>query len=152
MRGIVQRVASASVTVDGEVIGAIDRGILLLLGIGHNDTVDDAAALGGKITRLRIFPDDRGVPQVSLLDVGGSVLVISQFTIMGNTRKGNRPSFTEAAPAELAEGLYDRFVGILTELLGAERVATGQFGADMKVTLTNDGPYTIVLDTAATAP
>lgn len=147
MKAVLQRVSRASVTVDGETTGSIDRGVLVLLGVGRNDTVSEAEALAGKISRLRIFPDDEGVPNVSLLDAGGSALVVSQFTVMGNARKGNRPSFTDAAWPEPAEELYDQVVLLLADILGSDRVATGRFGANMQVELVNDGPYTIILDT-----
>ncbi|MGH3004241.1 MAG: D-aminoacyl-tRNA deacylase [Gaiellaceae bacterium] len=141
MRAVVQRVARASAT-PGEEIGA---GLCILLGVGAEDDEGDADRLAAKVARLRIFPDDAGRFDRSLLDTGGAALVVSQFTLLADTRKGNRPSFAGAAPPERAEPLYERFAGALRSL-GVE-VATGVFGARMQVELVNDGPVTIVLDT-----
>ena len=141
---MVQRVSSASVRVDGEVVGAIGRGLLVLLGVGHDDTSDNATRLAAKIARLRIFPDEAGRFDRSLLDVGGDALVVSQFTLLADTRKGNRPSFTDAARPEQAEPLVEAFAEAL-RAAGA-RVETGVFGAYMEVELVNDGPVTIVLE------
>jgi D-aminoacyl-tRNA deacylase len=144
MRAVVQRVSSASVRVDGEVVGASGRGLLVLVGIGHQDTFETAVRLAGKVARLRVFENDQGRFDRSLLDVGGEALVVSQFTLIADTAKGNRPSFSHAAPPEEAEPLVERFC----EALRAEGVAvqSGVFGARMRVALVNDGPVTIVLD------
>lgn len=147
MRVLLQRVTHASVVVDGEPIGAIERGYLLLLGITHADTREHADKLAKKIAHLRIFPNDAGKFDRSLLDVGGGALVVSQFTLFADASKGNRPSFIDAARPDLASPLCDYFVKALQQL-GVARVATGRFAADMQVTLCNDGPVTIWLDTA----
>ena len=144
MRAVVQRVSSARVVVDGEVVGEVGRGLCVLLGVSRTDGEEDAERLAGRIARLRIFENEEGRFDRSLLDVGGQALVVSQFTLIADTAKGNRPSFTEAAPPEQAEPLYERFCAALKEL-GVE-VATGRFGARMAVELANDGPVTIVLD------
>jgi D-tyrosyl-tRNA(Tyr) deacylase len=145
MRAVVQRVTEASVTVDGEVIGAIERGLLVLLGVATDDTIDDARQLADKIAQLRIFEDDAGKMNLSLLEVHGAMLVVSQFTLLGDCRKGRRPSFIAAAPPELAERLYETFVAAVATQ--GVRVATGRFRANMQVALVNDGPVTLVLDT-----
>lgn len=144
MRAVVQRVASASVRVAGETVGSCGRGLLVLVAAGHDDGPKQAAALAGKIARLRIFPDDQGRFDRAVTDIGGSVLVVSQFTLLADTRKGNRPSFTAAASPDLAEPLVDRVVTTLREL--GVSVSTGRFGAAMEVELVNDGPVTIILD------
>ena len=146
MRAVVQRVSQASVTVDEQVVGAIGRGFLVLLGVTHDDGEAEAAWLVRKIAGLRIFEDEEGKFNRAPADVDGAVLVVSQFTLYGDARKGRRPSFTEAARPEQAEPLCDRFV----ELLRAEGIAveTGIFGAMMAVSLVNDGPVTLLLDTA----
>jgi D-aminoacyl-tRNA deacylase len=144
LKAVVQRVAEARVTVDGEVIGEIGRGLVVLLGVAREDTEAEAERLAGKVARLRIFEDEQGKFDRSVLDVGGQALVVSQFTLIADTRKGNRPSFTEAAPPEEAETLYERFCAALLAL-GVE-VDTGIFGARMHVALVNDGPVTITLD------
>ena len=144
MRAVVQRVSSASVHVDGDAVGAIGRGLLVLLGVRHDDTSENATRLAAKIARLRIFPDERGRFDRSLLDVGGDALVVSQFTLLADTRKGNRPSFTAAAKPEVAEPLIESFCDALREL--GLHVETGVFGARMEVELVNDGPVTIVVD------
>ncbi|MCB0247352.1 MAG: D-tyrosyl-tRNA(Tyr) deacylase [Anaerolineae bacterium] len=146
MRAVVQRVSEASVTVDGRTVGAIGRGFLVLLGVTHVDGEAEAVWLARKIAGLRIFEDEAGKFNRSLADVDGAVLVVSQFTLYGDARKGRRPSFTEAARPEHAEPLCDLFV----DLLRAEGVAveTGIFGAMMAVHLVNDGPVTLLLDTA----
>ena len=144
MRAVVQRVSRASVTVDGEVVGACGRGLLALVGVGHGDTPDTAVRLAGKVARLRIFENDQGRFNRSLLDVAGEALVVSQFTLLADTGKGNRPSFTGAAPPEVAEPLVAVVVDELRSL--GVTVATGRFGARMAVELVNDGPVTIVLD------
>ena len=145
MKVVLQRVSSASVTVEGAVVGAIAHGVLLLLGVGPEDTEEQGAWLANKIVGLRIFPDDEGKMNRSILDTGGNALVVSQFTLHARTRKGTRPSFDRAARPEVAIPLYDQFVAELAEGLGRP-VATGEFGAMMKVALVNDGPVTILLD------
>lgn len=145
MRILLQRVSHATVVVDGETIGAIDRGYLLLVGIGKDDTQDTVNKLAKKVVNLRLFPNDEGKFDKSLLDVGGGALVVSQFTLFGDARKGNRPSFIEAAPPELASPLCDTFAAALRGL-GVPRVEAGRFGADMQVSLCNDGPVTLWLD------
>ena len=142
MRAVVQRVSSASVSVAGEVVGAIDAGLLVLLGVAAGDGEDEAVRLAGKLAKLRIFERD-GKFDLSLLDTGGGALVVSQFTLLADTRKGNRPSFTEAAPPGEAEPLYERFCAALRDL--GVPVETGRFGARMEVELVNDGPVTVVL-------
>ena len=144
MRAVVQRVSRASVRVDGETVGACGRGLLVLLGAGREDTSETAARWAAKIARLRIFPDDAGRFDRSLLDTGGEALVVSQFTLLADTRKGNRPSFTGAAPPERAEPLVEVFCAALRDL--GVVVETGAFGASMEVELVNDGPVTIVVD------
>jgi D-tyrosyl-tRNA(Tyr) deacylase len=146
MRAVVQRVTRASVSVDGQVIGAIGPGLVVLLGVAHGDGEAEARWLAEKIANLRIFRDEAGKFNRSALDVGGEVLVISQFTLLADARRGRRPSFTEAALPEVAEPLVDRF----TELIRQQglRVDTGQFGAYMLVEIHNDGPVTLVLDRA----
>jgi D-tyrosyl-tRNA(Tyr) deacylase len=148
MVALVQRVSEASVTVDGEVTGAIGTGLLVLLGVHRDDTDTERAWLVNKVAGLRIFPDDEGRMNRSLVDVGGEALVVSQFTLYGDTRKGNRPSFVESAPPEQAEALYESFVAALGERLGRP-VPTGVFGADMDVRLTNDGPVTLWVERRA---
>jgi D-tyrosyl-tRNA(Tyr) deacylase len=144
MRAVCQRVSRAAVGVDGEIVGEIGAGLCVLLGVARGDDAPAAASLAAKLARLRIFPDDDGRFNLSVLDVGGSALVVSQFTLVADTAKGNRPSFTDAAPPEEAEPLYERCCAEL-EALGVP-VARGVFGARMEVELVNDGPVTIVLD------
>lgn len=144
MRALVQRVARASVTVDGEVIGQVGRGFLVLLGVGPNDTTTIADRLADKVLKLRVFPDGDGRMNLALADVAGECLVVSQFTLYGELRSGNRPGFSGAAPPELGDALYQRFVARLRQL--GLRVDTGRFGAEMKVELVNDGPVTLWLD------
>ena len=144
MRAVVQRVREASVAVEGDVTASIGPGILVLLGVASTDTTAEAEWLAGKVARLRIFDDGAGRFDRSLLDLPGAALVVSQFTLIADTRKGNRPSFARAAEPDLAEQLYDHFAGALQEL-GAS-VSRGVFGARMTVSLVNDGPVTIVLD------
>jgi D-tyrosyl-tRNA(Tyr) deacylase len=141
---VCQRVSRARVVVDGEVVGEIEAGLGVLLGVARADDEEHAVRLAAKVARLRIFPDDEGRFDRSLLDVGGDTLVVSQFTLIADTAKGNRPSFAEAAPPEQAEPLYEHFCTELRAL--GLRVATGVFGAKMDVELVNDGPVTIVLD------
>jgi D-tyrosyl-tRNA(Tyr) deacylase len=145
VRAVVQRVSSARVEVEGEVTGSIDRGLLVLLGVGQGDTEKQAQWLAEKIAGLRIFEDDAGKMNLSVQDIGGSVLVVSQFTLYGDCRKGRRPSFTEAAAPDLADRLYQFLVSHLRAL--GIPVETGVFQAKMKVHLVNDGPVTILLDT-----
>ncbi len=145
MRALVQRVAHAQVTVDGSVVGAIDRGLLVLAGMQASDTSEDRDWLARKIVQMRIFDDEAGVMNIALAEVGGDLLAVSQFTLYASTRKGNRPSWSAAAPPELAQPLFEGFVAALARELG-KPVATGVFGADMKVALVNDGPVTVWLD------
>ena len=142
MVALVQRVSEASVTVDGDVTGSIGPGLLILLGVHRDDTEAERDWVASKVANLRIFPDADGRMNRSLLDTGGEALVVSQFTLYGDTRKGNRPSFVASAPPEQAEALYESFVATLGELLGLP-VPTGVFGAHMDVRLTNDGPVTL---------
>lgn len=146
MRAVIQRVSNASVAVDGQCVGSIDIGFLILLGVTHEDTKQDANWLASKVTQLRIFSDDEGKMNLDLSQVGGRILVISQFTLFAATKKGNRPSFIEAAGAEKANGLYTYFSNLLEQLLN-QPVERGVFGADMKVSLVNDGPVTLIIDT-----
>lgn len=147
MRAVVQRVASATVTVDGETVASIGRGVLILLGVAQGDDERAASMLARKIAELRIFPDDRGRFDRSLLDIGGAALVVSQFTLFADVRRGRRPSFTDAAAPDVAAPLVDAFAGHLRGA-GVTRVETGRFGVHMNVALVNDGPVTIILDTA----
>ena len=144
MKAVVQRVKQARVLVEADVIGDIGAGLCVLLGVAERDTAADAERLAGRVARLRIFENEDGRFDRSLLDVAGDALVVSQFTLIANTTKGNRPSFSDAAPLEQADELYLRFCETL-RMLGL-RVATGRFGARMSVELVNDGPVTIVLD------
>ena len=144
MRAVVQRVAGAQVTVDGVVAGEIGRGLCVLLGVARGDGPAEAERLAGRVARLRVFPDEEGRFDRSLVDVGGAALVVSQFTLIADPAKGNRPSFTDAAPPADAEPLYARFCAALRDL--GVPVETGVFGALMQVELVNDGPVTIVLD------
>jgi len=144
MRAVVQRVSEARVEVGGKVVGHIGRGLLVLLGVGQDDSVEDLQYMVDKIVNLRIFEDDNGKMNLSLLDVGGDILVVSQFTLYGDCRKGRRPSFTHSAGPELAEPLYNRFVEEVAKR--GVRVETGVFGAMMSVFLCNDGPVTLLLD------
>jgi len=143
MRAVIQRVSRAAVRVDGAVVGEIGVGLLVLLGVADGDGEAEAERLAAKVARLRIFADDLGRFDHSVLDVGGAVLVVSQFTLLADTAKGNRPSFTAAAPPAEAERLYERFSAALREL--GLTVEQGEFGAMMEVELVNDGPVTIVL-------
>jgi D-aminoacyl-tRNA deacylase len=144
VRAVVQRVTEASVRVNGAVSGTIGKGLLVLLGVATDDTDDQAVRLATKVARLRVFENEEGKFDRSLVDVKGSALVVSQFTLIADTEKGNRPSFTRAAPPELAEPLYERFcLGLRADGVS---VATGVFGARMQVALVNDGPVTIILD------
>lgn len=144
MRALVQRVNEASVTVDGEVVGSCKKGYLIFLGVGTRDDEEAAERLWKKILNLRIFSDRKGLTNWSLADINGEVLIVSQFTLFANCRRGNRPSFTDAAPAKKGEALYDYFVSLAKR--DVSRVSCGVFGADMQVSLVNDGPFTIWLD------
>jgi len=146
MRAVVQRVKKSKVEVDGKRVGAIGPGLLIFLGVGEDDSEKDCDYLANKIVHLRIFPDSEDLMNLSLIDTGGSALVVSQFTLWGDCRKGRRPSFVRAARPEKAEELYERFIGLLKEK-GVE-VATGWFQAMMDVSLINDGPVTLMLDSA----
>ena len=146
MKVVIQRVSHANVSIDGKEVAAIDLGLLVLLGIVNDDTQDDINWLSKKIANLRIFGDDNNVMNKSLLDVHGDAIVVSQFTLHANTKKGNRPSYLKAAKPECAIPLYEAFVKTLENDLG-KPIQTGRFGADMKVRLLNDGPVTIIIDT-----
>ncbi len=145
MRAILTRVSSASVAIDGETVGAIGKGFLILLGVGPNDTERECRVLAEKALGLRIFEDENGKMNLGLEAVGGEVLVVSQFTLYGNCRKGRRPSFTEAADPVLGKALYEKFLSVCEEL--GYPPQHGVFGADMKVASVNDGPVTLILDT-----
>ncbi len=144
MRAVIQRVSEASVTVDQQTVGAIDQGLMVLLGVAQGDTSQEAKALAEKTAGLRIFEDDAGKMNRSVEEIGGSLLVVSQFTLLGDCRKGRRPGFTDAAPPELADQLYEEYVAALRSR--GVNVATGVFRADMQVALVNDGPVTMLLD------
>ena len=146
MRIVLQRVKSASVAIEGSVVGEINQGFLLLVGVGPDDTRDDASYLARKIAGMRIFSDENGKMNLSIDQVGGKILSVSQFTLFADTKKGNRPSFTGASSPEAANKLYEEFNEILRTEYGLI-VETGEFGADMQVSLVNDGPVTILLDT-----
>jgi D-tyrosyl-tRNA(Tyr) deacylase len=148
MRAVVQRVTRANVTIDGEIVGEIGNGLVVLLGIARDDTKDDADYLAPKILALRIFDDKEGRMNVSVKDIDGGLLVVSQFTLYGDVRRGLRPSWSDAAAPEIAEPLYDYFVESSRKLLG--RVETGSFRKMMQVELVNDGPVTILLDSRKT--
>ena len=144
MRACVQRVRHAQVTVADEVVGRIDQGLLVLLGVAADDTSDDVLQMADKIIGLRVFDDAEGKMNLALADVGGGLLVVSQFTLLGDCRKGRRPSFVAAAPPEMAERMYEQFVAAARQ--AGAKVATGTFRAHMLVELVNDGPVTILLD------
>jgi len=146
MRAVIQQVSSASVTIEGQVKSRIDKGLLIFLGIEENDQDDDIIWLSGKISRLRIFKDDKDLMNLSIQDVGGEALVISQFTLHASTRKGNRPSYIRAARPEVAVPLYQKFIAQLSQDTGKD-AKTGEFGAFMEVALVNNGPVTIYIDT-----
>ncbi|MEO8764137.1 MAG: D-aminoacyl-tRNA deacylase [Ginsengibacter sp.] len=148
MRTVIQRVSTASVTVDGIITGAIEKGLLVLVGIEDADTDEDIDWLSNKIVNLRIFDDENKVPNISVKDVDGGILVVSQFTLHASTKKGNRPSYLNASKGEIAIPLYEKLVIRLSKDLDKE-ISTGVFGADMKVELINDGPITIIIDTKA---
>ena len=146
MRAVIQRVSEASVTIDGEIKGAIGRGLLVFLGIESEDGPEDLAWLSGKIPQIRLFPDEAGKMNLAITEIDGEILLISQFTLFGNLRKGSRPSFNRAAPPEMAVPVYEEFVGALSNALG-KPVVTGEFGAMMKIQAVNDGPVTLFIDT-----
>lgn len=146
MRTVIQRVSKASVTVDGNIVSSIGHGLLVLLGIEDADGTDDIDWLAQKIANLRIFNDEAGVMNRSVMDTGGDVIVVSQFTLHALTKKGNRPSYIKASKPEVAIPMYEEFVDKMEAILG-KKVGTGIFGADMKVELLNDGPVTIIIDT-----
>lgn len=146
MRAVIQRVCDASVTIDNQVKSSISKGLLILLGIEHSDDLEDVIWLSKKITQLRIFDDEQGIMNLSLIDIVGEVLIISQFTLHSKTKKGNRPSYINAARPEKAIPLYNEFINETNKLIGTE-VKTGEFGALMDVKLTNSGPVTILIDT-----
>ena len=145
MRVVIQRVSEAAVRIEGSAVGEIQKGLLVLLGIEHDDSQNDAKYLVQKLTQLRIFSDNEGKMNLSIEEVGGQFLVVSQFTLHAATRKGNRPSYIRAARPEQAIPLYDYFVNELQQVSGTT-IQTGQFGADMQVSLVNDGPVTIIMD------
>lgn len=144
MKTIIQRVKESSVTIDGQIVGKINQGLLILLGISKNDTEDDAKYLASKIPDLRIFEDDKGKMNLSLLDTKGEILVVSQFTLLADCGKGRRPSYINAAPPELANSLYEYFISLLRDR--DIKTETGQFQAMMDVALINDGPVTLILE------
>jgi D-tyrosyl-tRNA(Tyr) deacylase len=146
MRAVIQRVSRASVAIDSRIKASIGSGILVLAGIEEDDNLSDAEWLAGKITQLRIFNDSNGVMNLSIMESGGSIMVISQFTLHAKTKKGNRPSYIKAARPEKAIPLYESFVRKISDLTG-KKTATGEFGAMMQVELVNDGPVTIIIDT-----
>lgn len=148
MRAVIQRVSQASVTIEGNKVANIASGLLVFLGVIETDTVDDIQWLSNKLTNLRIFNDADGVMNTSLKDSNGSALVVSQFTLYAQTKKGNRPSYIKAAKPEIAQPLYEQFVRQFENDLG-QTIQTGTFGADMKVALLNDGPVTIIIDSKA---
>ena len=145
MRLLIQRVKNASVSVGGDELSRIGLGLLVLVGVGVEDTDEDMEYLAGKLVRLRIFDDEQGVMNLDVRQVGGEVRVVSQVTLQASTRKGNRPSYVRAAPEAVSRPMYERFTARVAELLGRE-VPTGEFGADMQVALVNDGPVTIWID------
>ncbi len=145
MKAWVQRVTEARVTIDGVVVSSIEKGYLILLGVTHTDTEAQAVKLAERTVKLRIFEDENGKTNQSIQDVNGAVLVVSQFTLYADTDHGNRPGFSAAARPDVAIPVYEKYVATLRERLGAERVGTGRFGADMKVALVNDGPFSVEL-------
>lgn len=146
MKAVIQRVTSAKVEVDSITVGEIDKGFLILLGVVEGDTEKEAEVLASKVSKLRIFEDEEGKMNRSLLDMNASALVVSQFTLCADCKKGNRPSFTPSAPPDTANTLYEKFSQFLSDN-GVKKVENGIFGADMQVSLVNDGPVTIILDT-----
>jgi D-tyrosyl-tRNA(Tyr) deacylase len=145
MKAWIQRVTEASVEIAGEVVSQISQGYLVLLGVTHSDTEKTADEIADRICKLRIFEDENGKTNRSVVDVGGSVIVVSQFTLYADTSHGRRPGFSHAARPEIAEPLYERVVAKIREVLGEDRVGTGRFGAEMKVRLLNDGPFSVEL-------
>jgi D-aminoacyl-tRNA deacylase len=145
MKAVLQRVTKASVTIENKIHSNISKGLLILLGIAHDDTLEDIKWLIKKITDLRIFNDDNAIMNLSLKDIKGEALIISQFTLMARTKKGNRPSYMGAAKPEIAIPLYKQFITLFEKEIG-KKVGTGVFGADMKIDLLNDGPVTIIID------
>ena len=145
MRAVIQRVSKASVTIDNKIYSQIKNGLLVLVGVEDADTTEDSEWLSGKIVNLRIFNDDNGVMNISVKDIDGDILAVSQFTLHASTKKGNRPSYIKASKPEFAIPVYEKFIQQLSNDLG-KAVGTGVFGADMKVELLNDGPVTIVID------
>lgn len=145
MKALIQRVLEASVEIEGSTVASIGKGFLVLLGVTHSDTEKEADQIAERISKLRIFEDENGKTNRSVIDVGGSVIVVSQFTLYADTSQGRRPGFSQAARPEIARPLYERVVVKLCEAIGKEKVGTGQFGADMKVRLLNDGPFTVEL-------
>lgn len=146
MRAVIQRVKGCKVDIAGQTVGSIDNGVLVLLGVEAEDNAEDIEWLAGKISRLRIFDDKNGVMNLDINQASGRALVVSQFTLYASTKKGNRPSYIRSAPEPISRPLYEQFVARLEQILGT-KVETGQFGADMQVSLVNDGPVTIIIDT-----
>ncbi len=146
MKAVIQRVSSATVKIDSEIRGSINKGYMILLGIANDDNSEDINWLANKINNLRIFSDEDGLMNLNIGDVNGDILLISQFTLHAKTKKGNRPSYIHAAKPDVAIALYEEFIKKLEEVLG-KAIQKGEFGADMKVTLVNDGPVTIIIDT-----
>ena len=146
MRAVIQRVKGCKVDIAGQTVGSIDNGVLILLGVEAADTAEDIEWLAGKISRLRIFDDENGVMNLYITQVDGRAIVVSQFTLYASTKKGNRPSYIRSAPEPISRPMYEQFVARLEQLLGT-KVQTGEFGADMQVSLVNDGPVTICIDT-----
>ena len=145
MKAWIQRVTEASVEIEGEIVSQIGQGYLVLLGVTHSDTEKSADEIADRICKLRICEDENGKTNRSIVDVGGSIIVVSQFTLYADTSHGRRPGFSHAARPEIAEPLYERVVSKIREVLGADRVGTGRFGAEMKVRLLNDGPFSVEL-------
>lgn len=148
MRLLIQRVSEARCHIDGTIFSEIGRGLMVLVGVGYDDTAEDIEWLTKKLVQLRIFDDEAGVMNLSVTDIGGEVMLVSQFTLHAMTKKGNRPSWIKAAPEAISKPLYENFVHSVEQALG-RKVATGSFGADMKIELTNDGPVTIWIDSKA---
>lgn len=145
---VIQRVSEARCHIDGSVFSEIGKGLMVLVGVGYDDSAEDIEWLTKKLTQLRIFDDEEGVMNLSVTDIGGEIMLVSQFTLHALTKKGNRPSWIKAAPEAISKPLYEAFVRSVEETLG-RKVATGSFGADMKIELTNDGPVTIWIDSKA---
>lgn len=145
MKVVIQRVNESSVTIDNQVVGQIQKGLLVLIGIENEDSEEDINWLTSKICNLRIFEDEKGVMNLSVKEINGDILIVSQFTLHASTKKGNRPSYIKAAKPEIAIPIYEKFINKIEEDLG-KKVQTGKFGADMKIALINDGPVTIIID------